>query len=160
MRLEGLNCCRRVKLNRFGSFISVFAVGIAVSTAAYGQAAARAPYDPGNKVMQPKLFAEDVITTDLDESGGVFSPDGHDFYFTVTAPYTTAPRFAMICVSHFENGRWQKPVTVSFSGRYMDFAPRLSIDGSKLFFTSIRPTPDSKVPRYWIWVAEKTATGW
>jgi len=59
----------------------------------------------------------------------------------MVAPYTTSPRFAMICVSHFMSGRWQKPETVSFSGRYMDLSPHLSIDGSKLFFTSVRPIP-------------------
>lgn len=138
----------------------IFALGIVAPAAAYGQIGLHRPYDPDRKVQQPKLFAEDVISTDLDEAGGVFSPDGHDFYFTVTAPYTTAPRFAMICVSHFVDGRWQKPETVAFSGKYMDFAPRLSADGQKLFFTSIRPVPGSKVPRFRIWMAEKSASGW
>jgi hypothetical protein len=110
--------------------------------------------------MQPRIFAEGIVSTDLDEAGGVFSPNGRDFYFTVVAPYTTAPRFAMICVSHFQNGHWQKPETVSFSGKYMDLGPRLSIDGNKLFFTSIRPVAESKVLRFRIWVAEKSANGW
>jgi Tol biopolymer transport system component len=124
------------------------------------QTAARAPYDPGTKVAQPRLFADGVISTDMDESGGAFSPNGKDFYFTVLAPYTTAPRFGMICVSHFADGRWQKPETVSFSGKFLDFAPRLSIDGTKLYFTSIRRVADSKEPRYRIWVAKKSGNGW
>src|ERR1700753_214069 len=131
---------------------------MALAVAAMGQSPAS--YDPVKEIMQPRIFAEGIISTDLDEAGGAFSPDGKDFYFTVMAPYTTAPRFAMICVSHFENERWQKPQTVSFSGRFMDFEPRLSVDGKKLFFTSIRPVPDSKVPRFRIWFAEKTAGGW
>jgi len=120
----------------------------------------RAPYDPGTKVLQPRIFAPGTISTDLDESGGAFSPDGRDFYFTVLAPYTTAPRFGMICVSHFRDGHWQKPETVSFSGVYLDFAPRLSVDGNKLYFTSVRPSPESKAPRYRIWVAEKSGERW
>ncbi len=141
--------------------ILIFGIfGVAGPVPMQSQTTARAPYDPGTKVMQPRLFGEGAISTDLDESGGAFSPDGKDFYFTVLAPYTTAPRFGMICVSHFENGRWQRPETVSFSGRYLDFAPRLNADGSKLFFTSVRPTPGSKVPRYRIWVAEKSGSGW
>jgi Tol biopolymer transport system component len=123
-------------------------------------AQAHAPYDTGTRILQPRMFAEGTISTDLDEAGGVFSPDGKDFYFTVVASYTTSPRFAMICVSHFMNGRWQKPETVSFSGRYMDLGPHLSIDGSKLFFTSVRPIPDSKGPRFRIWVSEKSPDGW
>lgn len=131
-----------------------------LAAAAMGQSAARAPYDPGKKAMKPQLFAQGIVSTDLDEAGGAFSPDGKDFYFTVIAPYTTAPRFAMICMSHFENGRWKKPVTVSFSGQYMDFGPKLSADGTKLFFTSIRPKAGSNVPRFRIWVAEKRENGW
>lgn len=143
------------------AFSCILGITLAAPLTAFGQAAAvRSPYDPGSAVMEPHIFAENVISTGLDEAGGVFSPDGNDFYFTLVAPYTTAPRFAMICVSHFENGHWQKPETVSFSGRSMDFGPRLSSDGQKLFFTSIRPAPDSKVPRFRIWVAEKSAAGW
>jgi WD40-like Beta Propeller Repeat len=159
MQSVTFKCRWRTDVDKFWC-MSLFALGIVASVAAYGQIGTRAPYDPGAKTMQPKLFAEGVISTDLDEASGVFSPDGNDFYFAVTAPYTTAPRFAMICVSHFKNGQWQKPETVSFSGKYMDFAPRLSVDGKKLFFTSIRPVPDSKVPRFRIWMAEKSASGW
>lgn len=139
----------------------VAAVGAALALSAVFQAqAALAPYDPGTRVMQPRIFAEGTISTDLDESGGAFSPDGKDFYFTVLAPYTTAPRFGMICVSHFKDGRWQTPETVSFSGQYLDLAPRLSADGKKLYFTSVRPRPESKTLRYRIWVAERSGTGW
>jgi Tol biopolymer transport system component len=128
--------------------------------AAQDRMPARKPYDPGTKIMQPRMFAEGVISTDLDEAGGVFSPDGKDFYFTLMTSYTTSPRFAMICVSHFENGRWQEPKTLSFSGKYMDLAPHLSADGNKLFFTSIRPTANSKGPRFRIWVTERISGGW
>ena len=139
---------------------AALAAGLAASGVLHAQIVQRAPYDPGMRVMQPRIFAPGTISTDLDESGGAFSPDGKDFYFTVLAPYTTAPRFGMICVSHFKDGRWQKPETVSFSGQTLDSAPRLSMDGNKLYFTSVRPVPESKVPRYRIWVAEKTASGW
>lgn len=144
------------------SHLSIFLVGIVIAAQAIAQdrPAARAPYDPGTKIMQPRIFAEGLVSADLDESGGVFSPDGRDFYFTVTASYTTSPRFSMICVSHFENGRWRKPETVSFSGRYMDLAPHLSVDGNRLFFTSIRPVPDRKGARFRIWVAEKLSSEW
>ena len=146
---------------RAGLLKLVAAVGTALALPAVLQAqAARAPYDPGTRVMQPRIFAEGTISTDLDESGGAFSPDGKDFYFTVLAPYTTAPRFGMICVSHFKDGRWQKPETVTFSGQYLDFAPHLSADGNKLYFTSVRPTPESKALRYRIWVAERSGAGW
>jgi hypothetical protein len=146
---------------RAGLLELVATVGAALALPAVLQAqAARAPYDPGTRVMQPRIFAEGTISTDLDESGGAFNPAGKDFYFTVLAPYTTAPRFGMICVSHFKDGRWQTPETVSFSGQYLDLAPRLSADGKELYFTSVRPTPESKTLRYRIWVAERSGAGW
>jgi WD40-like Beta Propeller Repeat len=147
-----------IGLSRSVALTAVFMLGLGWQPVACAQT--RAPYDPGTRILQPRMFAEGTISTDLDEAGGVFSLDGKDFYFTVVAPYTTSPRFAMICVSHFMSGRWQKPETVSFSGRYMDLGPHLSIDGSKLFFTSVRPIPDSKGPRFRIWVSEKSPDGW
>jgi hypothetical protein len=150
----------RIRSTGFRWPIAILLCAIAWPAAIAGQTVARAPYEVGKILLRPQMFAEGVISTELDEAGGVFSPDGSDFYFTVLAPYTTAPRFSMICVSHFVNGRWQKPETVSFSGRYLDFAPRLSADGSKMFFTSTRPVPDSKAPRYRIWMAEKRDGLW
>ena len=112
------------------------------------------------RVEQPTMFAPGVISTDLDESGGAFSPDGNDFYFTVVAPYTTAPRFAMICVSHLRDGHWQTPQTVPFSGTSFDIAPHPSPDGNRLYFASFRPAPQSKVRRFRIWVTERSGEKW
>ena len=131
----------------------------AVSLTTYTQAP-RPAYDPGQRVTQPTLFAPGLISTDLDESGGVFSPDGRDFYFTLVAPYTTAPRFAMIVVSHLQNGHWESPQTLPFSGRSFDIAPHLSADGTKLYFASVRAMKQNKVPRLRIWVSERNAETW
>jgi hypothetical protein len=122
--------------------------------------APRPPYDPGQHVMQPTLFAPGLISTDLDESGGVFSPDGREFYFTLVAPYTTAPRFAMLVVSHFRNGHWELPQTLPFSGTSFDIAPHLNADGTKLYFASVRATQQNKAPRFRIWVSERNADMW
>jgi hypothetical protein len=148
------------RIVRRRALIVSLVIGLATPAVLQAQVMVRAPYDPGTRVMQPRIFAPGTVSTDLDESGGAFSPDGKDFYFTVLASYTTAPRFGMICVSHFKDGHWQKPETVSFSGQYLDFAPHLSVDGNKLYFTSVRPAPESKALRYRIWVAEKTVSGW
>src|SRR5215813_7602128 len=115
---------------RILSRAALLACLVVLAVASQAQTAPRAPYDPGTLVLQPRIFAPGTISTDLDESGGSFSPDGKDFYFTVLAPYTTAPRFGMICVSHHKGASWQKPETVSFSGQYLDFGPRLSADGT------------------------------
>jgi WD40-like Beta Propeller Repeat len=138
--------------------------GVALLTAAVSftadAPAPRPSYDPGQHVTQPTLFAPGLISTDLDESGGAFSPDGRDFYFTLVAPYTTAPRFAMLVVSHFRNGHWEFPQTLPFSGTSFDIAPHLSADGTMLYFASVRPTRQNRVPRLRIWVSERNADAW
>ena len=131
----------------------------AASLSGYAQVP-RAPYDPGKHITKPALFAPEFMATDLDESGGIFSPDGRDLYFTLIAPYTTAPRFAILVVSHFQNGRWQPPQTLPFSGKSFDIAPHLSADGQRLYFASIRPMEQSKVRALRIWFSERNSGAW
>jgi WD40-like Beta Propeller Repeat len=139
--------------------VALLAAAVTLIASVHAQAP-RPAYDSGTPITQPTLFAPGVISTDLDESGGVFSPDGRDFYFTLVAPYTTAPRFAMLVVSHFQNGHWQLPETLPFSGKSFDIAPHLSADGARLYFASARPTQQSKVPHIRIWVSERNAGTW
>jgi hypothetical protein len=61
-----------------------------------------APYAVNDSLMQPALFATGVITTDDDEFGGTFTPDGQTCYFS-----KSVLRFYIdvICLSHFKNGK-------------------------------------------------------
>jgi hypothetical protein len=108
----------------------------------------------------PHLFAEGVISTPGDEAGGVFSVDGNEFYFAKLNPATTGSRIGLLCVSHWREGKWSTPEALPFSGKYLDFLPRLSPDGKVLYFGSSRPTPDSKAHGLRIWKVEKTEGGW
>ncbi|HEV3086792.1 MAG TPA: hypothetical protein VGX96_06155 [Candidatus Elarobacter sp.] len=119
-----------------------------------------APYDVAVAVPAPQIFGEGTISTVDDESGGAFSPDGTDFYFAVSGPYTLAPRLGIICVSHFAGGRWQRPEAVSFSGQSLDFPPHLSPDGERMYFASTRRSPSSSARGIRIWVSRKTPAGW
>ena len=123
--------------------------------------------DPGpaapstsEEASKPRLFAEGVISTEDDESNGSFSPDGTEYYFAKSNPYTTSPRWQVLCVSRLRDGRWTEPEVLPFSGRYRDFAPRSSPDGGKLYFSSSRPAPGKTARVFRIWSAERTATGW
>ena len=109
---------------------------------------------------EPQMFAEGVISTPDDEAGGVFSPDGKEFYFTKLNATTTFPRVALLCVSHWRDGKWSVPEVVPFSGRSLDFPPRLSPDGKEMYFASSRVTGGLKPHVLRIWKTTKTEEGW
>jgi hypothetical protein len=108
----------------------------------------------------PHIFGEGVISTPGDEAGGVFSPDGREFYFTELNPTTTFPRIGLLCVSHWREGKWSEPEVLPFSGKYLDFPPRLSPDGNTMYFGSSRPAPNSKSRVLRVWRVTRTAKGW
>ena len=118
------------------------------------------PYSVSGPVNEPRIFAEGIVSTVDDESGATFSPDGADFYFVKQSPYTTFPRYGVICVSHFREGHWGTPEVVPFSGKFLDLGPKLSPDGKVMLFASSRPAPghDEHVLR--IWSVEKKSDGW
>jgi len=99
---------------------------------------------------EPKLFAEGIISTPGSMSL-TFSPDGKTLWF--------AEAGASIMVSHLSGGNWSAPAPIAFSGRYFDFSPCLSPDGSELVFSSSRPRAGQKLS-LGLWAVERTATGW
>ena len=109
---------------------------------------------------QPEIFSEGVISTDEDEFGSTFTADGNTVYFGKKSPSTLGSSVIVICYSQFKNGRWETPQVAPFSGRYRDFNPSISPDGSKLFFISDRPGDDKKNHSGDIWSVEKTKDGW
>jgi Tol biopolymer transport system component len=111
--------------------------------------------------LAPELFAPGVISTDLDESGGSFSPDGRFFYFVRRGAYTTSPPISIICFSEFRDGKWTRPEVAPFAGIYLDGSPSFSSDGKRLYFGSKRPTESNPKPGDWnIWFVDKIDNGW
>lgn len=108
----------------------------------------------------PHLFAEGTISTPDDEAGGVFSPDGKEFYFAKLNPTTTFARIGLLCVSHWREGKWSIPEVLPFSGKYLDLPPRLSPDGKTMYFASTRPAPNSKSRVIRIWKTVKSGEAW
>jgi dipeptidyl aminopeptidase/acylaminoacyl peptidase len=124
---------------------------------AVGQHPAYAVQGP---LAEPRIFAEGVISTVDDEIGGSFSPDGADFYFTRLVPYTTFPRLGILCVSHYAGDHWGAPQALPFSGKNLDYPPRLDSSGSRMFFASSRALPDGTRGGIRIWEVERSAAGW
>lgn len=109
---------------------------------------------------EPHLFGEGVISTEDDEVGGVFSPDGKEFYFAKLNPTTTFARVGILCVARWRDGRWNSPEVLPFSGKYLDFPPKLSPDGQVMYFGSTRPAPNSKVRVMRIWTSVRNGDAW
>lgn len=115
----------------------------------------------GKPKLAPELFAPRVISTDLDESSGSFSPDGKSFYFVRRGAYTTSPLISIICFSEFREGKWTRPEVAPFSGIYFDGSPCFSPDGKRLYFGSKRPTESNPTGSNWnIWFVNKLDSGW
>ena len=109
----------------------------------------------------PEIFASGIISTDLDESCGSFSPDGQTFYFVRRGAYTTSPPISLICFSELRGGKWTHPEAAPFSGTYLDASPYPSPDGKRLFFSSRRPTKSNPNGRDWnIWFVDKIDSQW
>jgi Tol biopolymer transport system component len=125
-----------------------------------GGAEKTAPYAVSGRVNEPRIFAEEIISTVDDENSVTFTPDGREVYFTKQIPYTTIPRYSIICVSHFADGKWGTPEVVPFSGKYFDSAPKISPDGKTIVFTSSRPAPRHSEHVLRIWSAERNGDGW
>ena len=139
--------------------VSLLGLSLAVSTRAGGPDLLSYELLPAG-TGEPHLFAEGVISTPDDEAGGVFSPDGREFYFAKFNPTTTFPRIGLLCVSRWQNGKWTTPEVLPFSGKYLDFPPRLSPDGQTMYFSSSRVPPGMKAHVLRIWKAERTKDGW
>jgi Tol biopolymer transport system component len=118
------------------------------------------PYVSEKPLIEPKLFAESVINTDADEYGPTFTPDGQTLYF---ARRVNRKDSEFIVVSRFKTGKWSAPEVAEFSGKHFDKEPFVSPDGSKLFFSSKRPS-DGTTPKqerdFDLWYVERTAEGW
>jgi Tol biopolymer transport system component len=108
----------------------------------------------------PHIFGRGVISTPGDETGGVFSPDGSEFYFAQMNPTTTFPRIGLLCVSHWNGRSWSRPEALPFSGKNLDFPPRLSPDGRTMYFASSRLPADSKTHVLRIWQVRRTGNAW
>ncbi|HEY6783911.1 MAG TPA: hypothetical protein VI159_03115 [Gemmatimonadales bacterium] len=83
----------------------------------------------------PVIVMDGILNAEHDDSPA-FSPDGKTFYFDRTIGHDKS-----IMASHWESGHWSTPVTVPFSGRWLDQDPAVSPDGSYLVFSSNRPVP-------------------
>ena len=112
--------------------------------------------------MEAAVFAPGLVSVDgFHEYGGVFSPDGAEFYFT----RSKSGEDDTILVTRMEDGKWTEPGKVEFAEEYYTHEPCFSHDGKRLFFGSNRPLPDGRsfrsfIEGYRIWAVEREGAGW
>jgi hypothetical protein len=122
--------------------------GIALLVAASG-ALAQTP--------APELVGPGVISTDGGEIFPALSPDGMTLYFNT---HDRNWSNHTLVVSVYGDGGWSEPTVLPFSGQgFNDRAPRLSADGSRLYFSSDRPLSGGGSGNFNIWAVERTAEG-
>jgi WD40-like Beta Propeller Repeat len=90
-----------------------------------------------------ELLGPGVISTGLQETSVVLTPDGQTLYF-MRSDFAEADDTIM--VSQRKGGRWSAPRVVVFSGQWHDSEPTLSPDGRHLYFVSNRPLRPGGAP--------------
>ncbi len=109
-----------------------------------------------NPGLTAKIFVPGFISTSDLEKGGVFHPNGKEFYFSRRVPGRIT-----IMVSKMDGNKWSNPAPLPISGNYERFEPFITKDGSKLYYTSRRPLSDNgPLRRHDIWVLERKGDTW
>jgi hypothetical protein len=113
----------------------------------------------GNPHTEPEIFAPGIISDSRQQWRITFTPDGKTAYFGASDGFFPATRQAWIYESHFVDGTWTTPQVAPFSGVYSDIDPFVSPDGSKLYFSSIRPVNGVTRLDADTWMVERTGDG-
>jgi pimeloyl-ACP methyl ester carboxylesterase/Tol biopolymer transport system component len=105
----------------------------------------------------PQVFAPGLVSTAAHEFSCSFTPDGKEFYFTRMDP---KGRLNLIYVTKCVDGTWTDPEVVPFVQNRMSFEPRVTPDGSRLYFTWEKPVPGQEGFGMNIWYVERKGEGW
>jgi hypothetical protein len=107
---------------------------------------------------EPALFAPGLVSAGRHESGIVFSADATEAFYGLM--HLTHGYSAIVTTRDSGRG-WTPPAVLPFSGRYYDSDPFLSVDGSRLYFSSDRPREEGgQRGNLDLWVAEREGTDW
>jgi hypothetical protein len=139
-------------------------VAVVVAAAADRHTTPTVPGIPVARIAAPpdtaELFAPGVISDANRQWRITFTPDGRTAYFAESEGFFPATRQATIHVSRLEDGRWTEPQVAPFSGRHSDIDPFVTPDGSRLYFSSIRPVDGVLRGDVDVWYVERTPDGW
>ncbi len=113
----------------------------------------------------PEVFAPGVISIDNEASSSItFNPNMTELVFNHRKPGKSHNLYTVKLI----DGKWSelKPMPFSTNKKYLDFHPRFSLNGKRLYFGSTRPISDTiklsnKRRRLHQWYVEKNENdGW
>jgi Tol biopolymer transport system component len=105
---------------------------------------------------EPRLFAEGVVSTHLDQRDTAWTPEGDELLYSMWVRNR-----GVIVTVRLVDGEWIGPEIAPFSGRHSDLEPFITADGNELYFISKRPLDPGGGEKDWdIWVVRRTADGW
>ena len=116
-------------------------------------------YAAGRVLAIPRPFEVGIISTDEDEYGAAFEPDGRTLYFVRRL---SAGQSEQILFSRYTRGRWQTARLAGFSGTaFFDGDPAVSPDGRRIVFSSNRPLVSGQPTRSVdLWTLTRATRGW
>jgi len=83
--------------------------------------------------MTPEIFAPGYISTEKRELNSVFTPDGKEFYFSISP----GRGYKIYVTKQLEKG-WSQPQPVPFSSDKSDVDMCITPDGKRMYFGSTR----------------------
>ena len=142
------------------AFVLLAACNTPESTSPAPSAAPGALAARGLPHAEPRIFEPGLISTDREEYHITFTPDGDTAYWAVGDQFFPISEQATIVWSTRVDGKWSAPQVAPFSGVYSDIDPFISPDGSKLYFSSIRPVDGQERTDVDLWVVERDGSSW
>jgi len=108
----------------------------------------------------PEIFAPGFVSTELEEFGCSFTPDGREFYFTRVFPDTLNPtRKTTIMESRMHEQGWTKPGPAPFSSEYNEGEPNFSPGGDMVLYGRLTINENGKHdPR--VMISRRKGKGW
>ncbi|KFN42559.1 TolB family protein [Arenimonas oryziterrae] len=111
--------------------------------------------------VAPQTFAPGVISTEaMWEWRLALSPSRDLALWHNSKEFLPPEPTGTILLSHRVGEGWSTPEVAPFSGKYVDFDPAFSPDGSLLFFSSKRPVNGEPRKEPDLWMVRRTADGW
>jgi len=106
--------------------------------------------------MIPEIFTLGYISTEKRELNSVFTPDGKEFYFSISTP---GQGYKIYFTKQLEGG-WSQPQQVPFSSQKSDVDMCISHDGTRMYFGSTRPVNGNPQDDFKIWYVDRIGDGW